>query len=211
MKVTDYKDFDYFEENYGDTYDLKGGTAAVELEMTLNDYAGQATIIPQNFLLITFRGADDTQTLQGYQLLDREIAGKIDVELVSGETTTLYKRYPFSEMGEMQYMVVTATNGGEDTVYWFEIHAPETEESEDGESDSSDPAESTESLTIGSKGDEVKKLQAKLIEKKLLTGVPDGAFGKYTAEAVKILQKQYGMEQTGIADAEFLEKLYSEE
>ena len=65
--------------------------------------------------------------------------------------------------------------------------------------------------SIGSKGDEVKKLQAKLIEKKLLTGVPDGSFGKYTAEAVKILQKQYGMEETGIADAEFLEKLYSEE
>ena len=65
-------------------------------------------------------------------------------------------------------------------------------------------------MTIGSKGDDVKKLQAKLIELKLLSGQPDGAFGKYTADAVKIMQKKYGMEQTGVADAAFLEKLYSE-
>ena len=205
MKVDAYKDFDYFEENYGSKYDLKGGTAAVQLDMTLNDYAGQVTVIPQNFLLITFRGETDDQTLQGYQLLDREIAGNIDVELVSGETTTLYKRYPFSEMGEMKYMVVNTYNGGEQTTYWFEIHAPAPAVTEAPSLEAS-----AGGLTIGSKGDDVKKLQAKLIEMKLLSGQPDGAFGKYTADAVKQLQKKYGMEQTGVADAAFLEKLYSE-
>ena len=162
MKVDDYKDFDYFEENYGSKYDLKGGTAAVQLDMTLNNYAGQTEAIPQNFLQITFRGETDDQVLQGYQLLDREIAGNIDVALISGETVTLYKRYPFSEMGEMQYMVVNTFSGGTQTTYWFEnlirpsrspLRRPRWRPPQGG-------------LTIGSKGDDVKKLQAKLIELK---------------------------------------------
>ena len=173
--------------------------------MTLNNYAGQTQVIPQNFLQITFRGETDDQVLQGYQLLDREIAGNIDVELTSGETVTLYKRYPFSEMGEMQYMVVNTFSGGTQTTYWFEIHSPEPVATEAPTLEAS-----AGGLTIGSKGDDVKKLQAKLIELKLLSGQPDGAFGKYTADAVKIMQKKYGMEQTGVADAAFLEKLYSE-
>ena len=66
-------------------------------------------------------------------------------------------------------------------------------------------------LTIGSRGEEVKKLQAKLIELGLLTGSPDGQYGKYTASAVQIMQKKFGMEQTGVATASFLKKLYGVE
>ena len=58
-------------------------------------------------------------------------------------------------------------------------------------------------------GDDVTKLQSKLIEMGLLSGQPDGKFGNYTAGAVKEMQRRYGMEQTGIADQAFLDKLYN--
>lgn len=64
-------------------------------------------------------------------------------------------------------------------------------------------------LTIGSRSEEVRKLQEKLIELGLLQGQPDGRYGKYTANAVMVMQKEFGMEQTGIATASFLERLYS--
>ena len=47
-----------------------------------------------------------------------------------------------------------------------------------------------------------------MIDNKLLTGEPDGHFGKYTAEAVKEMQRRFGMEATGVADQAFLDKLY---
>ena len=40
-------------------------------------------------------------------------------------------------------------------------------------------------------------------------GKPDGQFGQWTASAVKQAQKDFGLEQTGVADAAFLEILYS--
>ena len=56
---------------------------------------------------------------------------------------------------------------------------------------------------------QTKRLQRKLIDLGLLSGQPDGHFGNYTATAVKEMQRRYGMEQTGIADKAFLDKLYS--
>ena len=66
----------------------------------------------------------------------------------------------------------------------------------------------TEKKKKPKKGEEVKKLQRVLIDNKLLSGEPDGQFGKYTAEAVKEMQRKFGMEATGVADQAFLDKLY---
>ena len=53
-------------------------------------------------------------------------------------------------------------------------------------------------LKKGSKGDEVKDMQQKLIDLGVLTGTADGAFGKKTEAAVKKLQKYWGLKQTGV-------------
>ena len=222
LRVNAYKDPAYFENQYADTYNLQGNEAAIEFELTLNGYTGTAEIIPQNFLLITCCGEDASVTAQSFQLMDTEIAGKTNIAITSDVPKTLYKRYDYNaNQGDMVYMVVTAYNDGKESSYWFEIQGPEEEPAAEAETseaaETAKPAETSgetvsadTSLTIGSSGDAVKKLQAKLISLGHLQGQPDGKFGKYTADAVKIMQKKFGMEQTGVADAAFLEKLYSE-
>ena len=216
LKVDAYKDTAYFEENYASSYNLQGNEAAVEFDLTLNGYTGSTEIIPQNFLLITLSGEEEGVESQGFQLMDTEIAGKTDVAIVSDETKTLYKRYPYNaDQGDMSYMVVVADAEGGAHTDCFESLAPEVEE-EPAPDEEAPAAEETEpeteaegeALTIGSKGDAVKKLQRVLIDNKLLTGEPDGHFGKYTAEAVKEMQRKFGMEATGVADQAFLDKLY---
>lgn len=205
LKVNAYKDPAYFEAHYADSYNLQGNEAAVEFEITLNGYEGSAEIIPQNFLLITFCSEDQSVTSQGFQLMDTEIAGKTDIAITSDTAATLYKRYPYNaDQGDMTYMVVNTYNDGVEGVYLFEILAPAPAETPAPTADIPEGG-----LTIGSKGEEVKKLQRVLIDNGLLTGEPDGHFGNYTAGAVKEMQRRFGMEQTGIADQAFLDKLYS--
>lgn len=222
VKVTAYKDTAYFEENYADSYNLQGNEAAVEFQITLNGYTGTTEIIPQNFLLITLSGQEEDVTAQGFQLMDSEIAGKTEVAITSDTTATLYKRYPYNaDQGDMSYMVVHTYMDGVETAHCFEILQPEAETPVDAGEDSAEAASegsesasgtsTEEALTIGSKGDAVKKLQRVLIDNKLLSGEPDGHFGKYTAEAVKEMQRKFGMEATGVADQAFLDKLYAEE
>ena len=67
-----------------------------------------------------------------------------------------------------------------------------------------------ETLTIGSNGDAVARLQEALIEKKFLTGTADGQFGNGTAEAVSAFQESEGMAVTGNADNITQEVLYGE-
>ena len=213
LKVDAYKDPAYFEANYSESYNLQGNEAAVEFDITLNGYTGSAEIIPQNFLLITFSGEDAGVTSQGFQLMDTEIAGKTGIAITSDTTSTLYKRYPYNaDQGDMTYMVVNTYYEGVEGTYLFEIQAPVTEEAPaatEGEATASSAVSDDTVLTIGSKNDDVKRLQRKLIDLGLLSGQPDGHFGNYTAAAVKEMQRRYGMEQTGIADKAFLDKLYS--
>ena len=225
LRVDAYKDPAYFEATYSDTYNLQGNEAAIMFDLTLNGYTGTTEIIPQNFLLITCCGEDASVTAQSFQLMDSEIAGKTNIAITSDVTSTLYKRYDYNaDQGDMVYMVVTTYNDGKAATYWFEMQGPEEEPVAEAETETTAPAETattTETsdsgidpniwLTVGSRGEEVKKLQAKLIELGLLTGSPDGQYGKYTASAVQIMQKKFGMEQTGVATASFLEKLYSGE
>ena len=209
LTATEYKDHQYYVDTYTGKYKIKGDEAALEFKMTLNDYAGTQTIQPQEFLLITFC-KENGESLQGYQITDAEIAGQVGVTLQSDVTKTMYKRYPYNEaQGNMEYMVVTAYNDGVETEYWFQTFDPVAEAAKAqarAEEEARLIAEAT--MTIGSEGENVKKLQRTLIDMNLLSGTPDGKFGKYTAEAVKTLQGRYGMEKTGVTSPEFLEKLY---
>jgi len=209
LTVSDYKDHDYYVDTYTGKYKIKGDEAALEFKMTLNDYEGVTAIQPQEVLLITFCNAAGEE-VQGYQITDAEIAGQVGVTLMSDVTTTMYKRYPYNaEQGDMEYMVVTTFNDGAETEYWFQMTDPVAEAAKaKAEAEEAARIEAESTMTIGSQGENVKKLQQKLIELNLLSGAPDGKFGKYTAEAVKTLQGRYGMEQTGVTSVEFLEKLY---
>jgi len=64
--------------------------------------------------------------------------------------------------------------------------------------------DNTSVLRIGSRGDSVLSLQLKLIEMGLLKGNADGIYGNKTSEAVSAAQAQLGMDQTGVADQDFL-------
>ena len=57
-----------------------------------------------------------------------------------------------------------------------------------------------QTLQNGSSGDDVLKLQQRLISLGYLSGSADGAFGNKTAEAVKLFQLEVGLNATGIAD-----------
>ena len=65
-------------------------------------------------------------------------------------------------------------------------------------------------LQIGSKGDDVVRLQQALIDGGYLSGRADGDFGKGTEAAVKAAQQAFGLEQTGAADDALQKKLYGE-
>ncbi len=65
-------------------------------------------------------------------------------------------------------------------------------------------------LRSGSKGDDVKQLQERLIELGYEPGTPDGVFGKGTKTAVKEFQRRNGLDPDGEAGPKTLEILYSD-
>ncbi len=65
-------------------------------------------------------------------------------------------------------------------------------------------------LKSGSRGDEVKRLQLRLIELGYDPGSADGSFGKGTKDAVQEFQKRNGLDADGIAGPLTQEKLYSD-
>ena len=65
-------------------------------------------------------------------------------------------------------------------------------------------------LKNGSRGEEVKKLQQKLVNMGLLNDAVDGIYGNNTAAAVSAAEALLGMEQTGVANPDFLEVLYAQ-
>lgn len=67
-----------------------------------------------------------------------------------------------------------------------------------------------ETLSVGSAGEAVVKLQEVLIEKEILTGAADGQYGNGTAGAVSSFQESEGIAATGIADSITQEMLYGE-
>ena len=67
----------------------------------------------------------------------------------------------------------------------------------------------TQTLQKGSKGDEVKALQKRLIELNYLSGSADGDFGGKTKTAVELFQKTAGLDSTGVADEETQKALFA--
>ncbi|MCR4622255.1 MAG: peptidoglycan-binding protein [Clostridiales bacterium] len=70
-------------------------------------------------------------------------------------------------------------------------------------------AVSYSTLQSGDKGEEVKKLQNRLIALGYLTGSANGTFDSRTVNAVKAFQKQKGENQTGIASPSLQKELYA--
>ncbi len=66
-----------------------------------------------------------------------------------------------------------------------------------------------ETLSVGSKGAKVLRLQQRLIELGWLTGTADGDYGENTARAVKAYQYQIGQAQTGLANVELQQRLFA--
>ncbi|MCI6239516.1 MAG: peptidoglycan-binding protein [Lachnospiraceae bacterium] len=67
-----------------------------------------------------------------------------------------------------------------------------------------------ETLSVGSSGDAVVRLQQALIDNSLLTGSADGQYGQGTAAAVSAYQESQGLPANGSADSITQEKLYGE-
>lgn len=65
-------------------------------------------------------------------------------------------------------------------------------------------------LRKGDKGDDVKRLQKRLIELGYLSGTADGYYGDGTADAVKAFEAAYGKSKTGVATRELQSYLYSD-
>ena len=66
-------------------------------------------------------------------------------------------------------------------------------------------------LSKGDKSDEVLEMQNRLYELGFLLDDRDGAFGSKTQTAVKLFQQAAGLEATGIADNETLQRLYADD
>ncbi len=71
-------------------------------------------------------------------------------------------------------------------------------------------AEEVQPLKYGDKGDAVLQLQTRLKELLYYKGPLSGQFAEVTRSAVQDVQKAYGLEQTGIADAETQAIIYGE-
>lgn len=69
--------------------------------------------------------------------------------------------------------------------------------------------ETSGSLKVGSTGDAVRTLQARLIELKYLTGSADGSFGEKTAAALRSFQQANGLTVDGVAGDKTLAALYN--
>ncbi|MBQ9196823.1 MAG: peptidoglycan-binding protein [Clostridia bacterium] len=72
------------------------------------------------------------------------------------------------------------------------------------------PTPETSTLSSGSQGEQVKKLQQRLQELGFYSGKIDGDYGKGTRSAVTLFQQQHGLSADGIAGEKTLNALYSD-
>ena len=98
--------------------------------------------------------------------------------------------------------------------YLFSASAPYASSGSSGSSGSA-PAPQTDNggaytvLQTGAQGEQVKRLQERLIQLGWLTGSADGDFGTKTREALEEFQYRIGIEPSGTADIETQETLFS--
>ena len=207
LRVLRYLTPEYYQDTYSTRYRMQGNEAGVEFELTLNDYMGSQTIVPQELFTVGLETASGI-TEQGYQLTNAEIQGE-KVVITTNIPTLTYKRFVFSDsVGDMKYLSITTVVDGEPQKYLFELGEPVRPTPEPTAEPT--PVPTYAPLEISSRGDDVKALQQKLIDLGYLTGSADGAFGAMTQQAVKDAQAAFGMEQTGVADNAFQQRLFSE-
>lgn len=211
LRVTRYLTPEYYRSVYSDRFQLNGDEAGVEFELTLSDYMGEQSIVPQNLFVVGLENAKGVSE-QGYQLTDAEIQGSA-VELSTNIPTMVYKRFKFSTtVGDMKYLSVTTFENGRQQKYLFELGEPlrPTPVPTAEPTPVPTPMPDFELLEIASRGEGVERLQQKLIDLGYLEGTADGRYGEMTANAVKAAQADFGLEQTGRADVEFQKRLFSE-
>jgi len=93
-----------------------------------------------------------------------------------------------------------------------DAEAPAEETADAGEAAPEEtPAGEYATLEKGSKGDEVKALQQRLVDLYWLDGSVDGDYGNKTKDAVQRFQEAAGLTATGIADAETQARLFAED
>lgn len=203
LSVKRYLTPEYYRETYGTTYQLSGAEAGVEFELLLNDYMGSQTIMPANLFTVSLENAEGV-SVQGYALTATEIR---NVELVveTNIPTMAYKRFDFSDdVGDIEYLVVSVASSAGTQVYKFEVGEPLRP------TPTPQPTPAYDALQTGSTGDEVVRLQERLIELGYLDDTADGNFGANTEAAVTAAQADFDMEETGVADHDFQVRLYED-
>lgn len=194
MRPTDYA------AKYATQYKMQGDEAGASFELTLIDYTGDTTIIPQNVVDVSLRSESGDTVEHGYQLMDAEIDGKYGIALPTNTPTTFYKRFAYPTDGEdMKYLVITTYKNGQTQMILFELESNEPEP---------EPEVIYPVLQRGLVNDDVLNLQKRLAELGYLSAEPNGTFGQKTEEAIKSAQAAFGMEPNGIADNAFQQKLY---
>lgn len=188
---------DYFASKYSDKYKLTGTEAGAEITFTVESSTGASSIMPQNAIDIAFENEAGDEN-EGYQIMDAEISGLYDITVQVGQTVQVYKRFAYEAAENMQYMVVRYYQGGQEYKAYFRLEVAEPEIVYD-------------EISSGSRGDNVQALQERLIELGYLDDDADGIFGNNTANAIRAAQSQAGMTQTGVADNEFQQYIFSSE
>ena len=207
LRVLRYLTPDYYMDTYSSRYRMQGNEAGVEFELTLNDYMGDQTIVPQELFIVCLETANGI-TEQGYQLTNAEIQGE-KVVITTNIPTIAYKRFVYSEsVGDMKYLSISTVMDGVTQKYLFELGDPVRPTPEPTAEPT--PVPTYAPLELSARGDAVKAMQEKLIELGYLTGTADGRFGAMTQDAVKAAQAAFGMEETGVADNAFQQRLFSE-
>ena len=192
-----------FADKYANQYRLSGTEAGAGFELILNDYTGDLEIIPEDVIKLALESESGNVEL-GFRLMDAEINGNYGVKIDTNTPKVLYKRYQYTNVGEpMEYLVVSCYNDGVEGRILFELESDVVPESS--------PAVVYSTLQKGAKGEDVIVLQQALIDQGFLEGTADGDFGSKTEQAIKDAQKKFEMEQTGIADAAFQQRLHSSE
>lgn len=96
-----------------------------------------------------------------------------------------------------------------DTVKILDYYVAPTPQPSTDDSDIDINTNAYKFLSRGSKGEAVKKLQARLVELGYSKSEPDGKYGGKTEVAVKKAQKAFNMQMNGKADVAFQSKLFS--
>lgn len=200
LNIERYLSNDYYNDTYGATHRLVGNEAGVEFTLMLKDYMGAMTIDPNALLKNTGVENEAGVITLGYRFTDKEISGSDNFTMTTNVPMVMYKRFD-NTAAEMKYLTVSTYVDGVEHVYKFELGAPVAEVTPE-------PVVYTE-LTVGSSGEAVVALQARLIELGYLTGSADGAFGNMTATAVQAAQTAFGMTADGIATPDFQTRLFA--